>query len=436
MNAVFLFLKNRLNQPLTEGDFVVINNESEDLPWLQNEEHSRLHFFNDEVPIRFPLSLIVGRIQGRSRIMGRTRVELFLPINEFIPDNVNSRMSINSGPCAAIKELIKTPFVACVKDVDVDDMAFVFMPSFLENGTHAVVLGMMNVFICRYEYRNRNAIHEAISDFLPFSVHDLFDDPFPKRVWDGIVVIQELCRSILSTYSSKQGDYFRATKKVNFPSDVWKYLSNFRFDGKTRKENIKRIIHIRQKVEDGIVVRSVRVIRQAVQYIFENEQELALFRGVFGKTTTFGKRTRRPVVGESKYLQHLDILNVVVPCSVNEVQKGKRQGIVIRFDGKDVSITVHYHKYIYKNNGSARCPCPVLNAAISYSSTVAAANHAANTLQIESLFRVNEMILEVVAVHRSHVEAAIISPPLRMGEIIHYEKDFVADRVREYIRLL
>jgi len=121
---------------------------------------------------------------------------------------------------------------------------------------------------------------------------------------------------------------------------------------------------------------------------------------------------------------------------VNEVQKGKRQGIVIRFDGKDVSITVHYHKYIYKNNGSARCPCPVLNAAISYSCTVAAANHAANTLQIESLFHVNEMILEVVAVHGSHVEAAIISPPLRMGEIIHYEKDFVADRVREYIRLL
>jgi len=183
--------------------------------------------------------LIVGRIQGRSGIMGRTRVELFLPINEFIPDNVNSRMSINSGPCAAIKELIKTPFVACVKDVDVDDMAFVFMPSFLENGMHAVVLGMMNVFICQYEYRNCNAIHEAISDFLPFSVHDLFDDPFPKRVWDGIVVIQELCRSILSTYSSKQGDYFRATKKVNFPSDVWKYLSDFRFDGKTRKENIK-----------------------------------------------------------------------------------------------------------------------------------------------------------------------------------------------------
>jgi len=57
-------------------------------------------------------------------------------------------MGINSGPCAALKEVIKTPFVGCVKDTDIMDMAFVFMPPFLENGTHAVVLGMMNVFIC------------------------------------------------------------------------------------------------------------------------------------------------------------------------------------------------------------------------------------------------------------------------------------------------
>jgi len=148
MNAVFLFLKNHVNHPLTEGHFVVIDNQSEDLPWLQSDETAKIQIFNDEIPINFPLSLVVGHIQGRSEIMGRTRVELFLPIKEFLPDNINSRMGINSGPCAALKEVIKTPFVGCVKDTDIMDMAFVFMPSFLENGMHAVVLGMMNVFIC------------------------------------------------------------------------------------------------------------------------------------------------------------------------------------------------------------------------------------------------------------------------------------------------
>jgi len=42
----------------------------------------------------------------------------------------------------------------------------------------------------------------------------------------------------------------------------------------------------------------------------------------------------------------------------------------------------------------------------------------------------------IVAVDGNHVKAAIISPPLQMGEIMWYEKDFVAERVCEYIHLL
>ncbi len=44
-------------------------------------------------------------------------------------------------------------------------------------------------------------------------------------------------------------------------------------------------------MDDGIVTKSVCVERQAVQYVFEMEQELALFHAVFGKTTTFGKQS-------------------------------------------------------------------------------------------------------------------------------------------------
>jgi len=190
-----------------------------------------------------------------------------------------------------------------------------------------------------------------------------------------------------------------------------------------------------QKVDDGVVVKSVHVERKAVEFRFETAEELALFRSVFGKTTTFGKRCRRPMVGESKYLQHLDIINVVVPFTVQDIQNGKRQGIVIRFDGKDVYVTIHYHKFIYRHDNT-RCPCPVLMAAIQYSTTLAAANHAATTVQIDSLFHVNNMIMEVVAVNGNRVEAAIISPPLQMGEIVHYDKNFVAEQIRNYIRLL
>jgi len=134
-------------------------------------------------------------------------------MKEFLPHSVNSHMSINSGPCAAMNEVIKTPFIGCVKD---GDMAFVFMSSFLENGMHAIVLGMINVFICQYKYKTANRIHDKIPYFPPFVITELFDDPFPKRVWDGIIVVQELCRSILSTYSAKQGNFFKTTKKQTF----------------------------------------------------------------------------------------------------------------------------------------------------------------------------------------------------------------------------
>jgi len=65
-------------------------------------------------------------------------------------------------------------------------------------------------------------------------------------------------------------------------------------------------------VDAGIVTKCVHVERQAVQYVFETEQELASLHTVFGKTTTFGRWSHWPIVGETKYLQHLDIINVVI----------------------------------------------------------------------------------------------------------------------------
>jgi len=85
---------------------------------------------------------------------------------------------------------------------------------------------------------------------------------------------------------------------------------------------------IHQKVDDGVVVKSLHVERKAVEFVFETAEELACCT-IFGKTTMFSKQCQRPMVGESKYLQHLDIINVVIPLPVQEIQNGKCQGIVI-----------------------------------------------------------------------------------------------------------
>jgi len=212
MNVACMYLKNSLNLPVTEGHFVVIDKNSVDVPWLQSDAIT-LKCYHSKLPIRQPLSYLVGRIAHGDSLFGMMRVEFFLPLKEFLPQNTSSRMSINSGPCAGIKEVIKTPFIGYVKNTNIRDLAFVFSLVFLETATHAVAAGMDNVFVCRYVYHNENRVHDDIPPFESFVITDLFDDPFPKCVWDGIIVIQELCRSLLSTYLAKQGDYFYSSKK-------------------------------------------------------------------------------------------------------------------------------------------------------------------------------------------------------------------------------
>jgi len=202
-----------------------------------------------------------------------------------------------------------------------------------------------------------------------------------------------------------------------------------------RQQIIEKINTICQRLDDS-VTKSICDIHPAMQYLFQLDHKLCTFCGIFGRTMTFGKCSCHPTVGDTKYLQHFEIINFVIPSSLEAVKAGKGNGIVLCFDGKDLVVKVHYHKFIYQNTNRLLCPCPVLNAAIKYSVTVAAANHGASVLQIDLLFHVNDMILEIIAFGSDHVEAAIISPSLCMGEILQYNREFVAQQGHEYICLI
>jgi len=81
----------------------------------------------------------------------------------------------------------------------------------------------------------------------------------------------------------------------------------------------------------------------------------------------------------------------------------------------------------------------MLIATIAYSATVSTANHGASVLQIESLFCVDDMILEISEVHEvheDHVDAAVISLALWMGQIVQYNWEFVEEWVHDYIHLM
>ena len=60
-------------------------------------------------------------------------------------------------------------------------------------------------------------------------------------------------------------------------------MKKVQLEGKTRKSYIEWTTTIHQKVDDGVVIKSVHVERKAVEFVFETQEELALFRSVLEK---------------------------------------------------------------------------------------------------------------------------------------------------------
>jgi len=149
-----MFFKNSMNLPVTEGHFVVIDKNSVDVPWLQSDATTSKKLQQQHINCQ-PLSYLVGRIVHGNLLLGMTRVDCLL-LKEFLPQNANCWMSLNSRPCAGIKKVINTPFIGYVKNTDISDLAFVFLPVYLENAMHAVAAGMDNAFVCQYMYHGEN----------------------------------------------------------------------------------------------------------------------------------------------------------------------------------------------------------------------------------------------------------------------------------------
>jgi len=188
-----MFLKKSLNLPVTEGHFVVIDKNLLDVLWLWNNA-TTLECYNNEMPICQPLLYLVGRIAHGNSLLGMTRVEFFLPLKEFLPQNTNCQMSINSSPCVGIKEVIKTPFIGYVKNTNKRTTLHSSSHKFFLRLRHMLLQQEWTMFLfvdtCTMI---KTGYMMTYLLFALFVITNLFDDSFPKCVWDGIIVIQELC---------------------------------------------------------------------------------------------------------------------------------------------------------------------------------------------------------------------------------------------------
>jgi len=431
-----LFLNNSNDQNVPFGSFVLIRTSCVTLPWDPSK-----HF-----------SSIVGRTCSDVLSMNNsdpaTLIEIFLPMKEYLPGH--HVPDISAGACDDIQELVKTELRAEVINKDVMDLAFVLDPVFIDVKTNIVFLGMTNAFLCRYEWipvSQKLHVIANIQSFpatptrsngLPISIKDTF----PKRVFDWIGIFQERCRRVLCRYSEKQGNFCHFNEEFHFPQDVWEYICD-RFDqlGVSLTWMPWRTL-IRTKTLIGLRTVTMRVSKPIDHLCFKTERELKALREVFGTTCSMGLRQRRPKLGEGvKTLKWGDIINVVVPQRTGDVTL--RSGVQFSYNGINLRLSINYEKFIYNRPGTGfdgnLCPCAVLLMTIRHNTPAILAQTAPETdmnlLQVETEFADihTGYVLVIRGVFNDRVEAEIVEPVARNGEMVSYANlEFVAQCVRRY----
>lgn len=112
------------------------------------------------------------------------------------------------------------------------------------------------------------------------------------------------------------------------------------------------------------MTRSKYSVKHATKRLkFTTEQQLEALRNVIGSTVLYGFREPRPVLGQQIPLRNLHSMNVVVGAPSNasitttteQVDPRTRQKwdfVKIKFSGRELFITVSYHRYLYRNDGT------------------------------------------------------------------------------------
>ncbi len=430
-----LFLNNSNEQNVPLGSFVMIAQSCATLPWD---------------PIK-QFSSIVGRTCSDifHNNHPATVVEIFLPMQEYLPGHHVPDMHAHA--CEDIKELVKTEKRATICNQDISDLAFVLDPTFIDEKTNIVFLGMENVFLCRYEWSDESQKMHSIVELVSFPVAVLrsngcpnsIKDTFPKRVFEWIGLIQEHCRRVLCRYSERQGNFCHFTQEFNFPQDVWEYLCDRFHKQGVEMTRMPRRSLIRTKTLIGLRTVTMRVSKPTDLISFKTERELTVLRSVFGTTCSMGLRQRRPKLGEGeKTLKWGDIINVVVPHKDGDGII--RNGVRFNYSGTNMRLTINYEKYIYNHQSrigleANLCPCPVLLLTIRHNSPVlvipAPPENDVDVLQVETEFadRNTGDVLVIRGVYKDRVEAEIMEPLECRGKLVSYDNlAFVAECIRRY----
>jgi hypothetical protein len=276
-------------------------------------------------------------------------------------------LDIASPLTEGLREVGMRPMSLSFNLVDIIEICFIFHPDGIIAEAPSA-FGISNLFICRsYVDCNNKVLDLTNEGFFSFpSDHHTFNQftkCYSKQIWRELLLVQDVLRTRLSSYSESQGTFCRTTEKVVVSSDMFQYIIRRlthlvpNFDVVPGKKKIpKQTLTLGMRTTTTSIIRNTRVVS-----LFK-EECLHGFGSLFGSCSLYGNRRRRPKKSETRNLQVQDILNVIMPTYDDDTIKDR--GIRLVFDGSTLFMYICYSSYVYDARPTTaevlNCPTPVL----------------------------------------------------------------------------
>jgi hypothetical protein len=261
------------------------------------------------------------------------------------------------------------------------DLSFVFMYDDVTSGLFDDCRGMYNFFVLKHRVaQNGRCVSAVPRDACP---------PFPgciegfhknwcidhcKLIFNNIRQIRMDMQRILCRVAQSQGDFCSRTVKAQLPSCTWFFIKNAMARHGIESTSGVKNIQPRVLLSWGLSYQSLRHTGHLDILRFDTEAKLVAFRELFGHTSGFGVRKKRPKYSDGRSLLYInDVINVVSCTNLNKRQQppgtggqdvgistsdgscwrsfrnGMMQdGIDLAYDGEDgiLQVVIRYHKVV------------------------------------------------------------------------------------------
>ncbi len=406
---------------LEKGSFVVINPKS--------VETTRSSAFS------FAVGMIVGVKEKELEI------NLFLPAREYCEKEGlgGGMLPTESDNGKFTRELIRTSLFASVNQGDILDVALVFDESFIDS-TPLSAIGLDNVFLCRSMHLEMEDkvqpydIKPFCSDFIAKAARKSLPQCFGKLLHSSLCSVQKKMGQMNRTTAQRNGYYSFQRRTVGCSALFWKYLiTKLEMAQPEFKFHLSHPTAIFAIVGSGMVCHTRRLSNgDACKVEFETANDLALFRSIFGITSTFGHRKPRPSLDSTSVLCENDKMNVILPTDVDDsyylssvsvpfidgrsdrevgpsASTPKECPIRFIFDGLELKIRIAITQLMYKPEKTY--PCKALDSFINHN--LEASNSEADpqdTVEESYIFKggcfsIGAQVYEITEVTRTSVKA-------------------------------